>query len=64
MLQNNPNWGAFSPACLGHGYLIIQSAYRSNNFQVPMNSGNTLESAIKNWMNGVKVEGLGYNYID
>lgn len=46
----NKKWGAWIPACAGH-VACIQKIYNSNNFEVPMESGNQLTTVIEKWFN-------------
>ena len=46
------------PACLNHGYTGGKT-FTNKNYEIPENSGNTLEKSIHLWYNH-----QGYNFID
>ena len=59
-------WGAWSPACVKHGFTDANSIYNSSDFQVPMSSGNTVQAAIQQWTNSLNLQGSNERiiYID
>eukprot|EP00825_Cyclidium_porcatum_P024695 TRINITY_DN27076_c0_g2_i1.p2 TRINITY_DN27076_c0_g2~~TRINITY_DN27076_c0_g2_i1.p2 ORF type:complete len:112 (-),score=11.90 TRINITY_DN27076_c0_g2_i1:116-451(-) len=45
--------GAWMPACIDHGYSTLER-FNDITYEVPMNSGNTLQSSLQQWYLGQK----------
>ncbi|CAD8164203.1 unnamed protein product [Paramecium octaurelia] len=48
--KDHPETGAFAPSCLEHCFLL-KDYYNSQDWEVPGESGNTIQEAINNWLN-------------
>ncbi|CAD8155956.1 unnamed protein product [Paramecium pentaurelia] len=48
--KDYPETGAFAPSCLEHCFLL-RDYYDSSDWEVPGDSGNTIQVALNNWLN-------------